>query len=50
MFFLGFLVRFTTLDIRGGVDVIIGFALINGAILYFRQSWALRQVQLKVQG
>jgi hypothetical protein len=50
MFFLGFLVRFTTLDIRGGVDVIIGFALINGAVLYFRQSWAIRQAQLKVRG
>lgn len=36
MVFLGVLVRLTTLDIRGGVDIIIGSALINGAILYFR--------------
>lgn len=43
MFFLGYLVKFLPLDLRGGVDIIIGSALINGAVLYFRQGWALRQ-------
>ena len=43
MMFLGFIVRFVTIDIRGGVDVIVGFALINGALLYFRQAWMFRQ-------
>jgi len=43
MVFLGFLVRYAPLDVRGGVDVIIGTALINGAMLYFRQAWAARQ-------
>lgn len=40
MVLLGVLVRFLPLDIRGGVDVIIGSALINGAMLYFRQAFA----------
>lgn len=39
MFFLGYIVRFFPLDIRGGVDVIIGSALINGSMLYFRQAY-----------
>ncbi len=43
MVLLGYLVRFASLDIRGGVDVAIGAALINGAMLYFRQSWAARR-------
>ena len=42
MFFLGYLVKFLPVDVRGGVDIVIGSALINGAILYFRQAWNLR--------
>lgn len=37
MVLLGFLVRFLPNDIRGFVDVIIGSALINGAMMYFRK-------------
>lgn len=40
MFFLGFVVRFFPLDVRGAVDVVIGCALINGSMLYFRQGYA----------
>lgn len=40
MFILGFIVRYFPLDIRGGVDVAIGSALLNGSILYFRQAFA----------
>lgn len=36
---LGFLVRFLTNDIRGFVDVAVGSALINGAVLYFKQAY-----------
>lgn len=43
MVLLGVLVRFTTQDIRGGIDVAIGSALINGAVLYFRQAWIVRR-------
>lgn len=43
MALLGVLVRFTTLDIRGGVDIAIGSALINGAMLYFRAAWKARK-------
>lgn len=43
MVFLGFLVRFTPQDVRGGVDIAVGAALIHGAMLYFRQAWAARQ-------
>jgi hypothetical protein len=43
MVLLGVLVRFTTQDIRGGVDIAIGSALVNGAMLYFRQAWQARQ-------
>ncbi len=43
MVLLGVLVRFTTQDIRGGVDIAVGTALINGAMLYFRQAWLARQ-------
>jgi hypothetical protein len=39
MVLLGVIVRFAPLDIRGGVDIAVGTALINGAILYFRQAW-----------
>lgn len=35
---LGFLVRYLPLDIRGFVDVAIGAALLNGAMLYFRKA------------
>jgi hypothetical protein len=43
MVLLGVLVRFTTQDIRGGIDVAIGSALIHGAMLYFRQAWLARR-------
>lgn len=43
MVLLGVLVRYAPLDIRGGVDVAIGSALINGAMLYFRQAWLARR-------
>lgn len=42
MILLGVLVRFAPLDVRGGVDVAVGAALINGAMLYFRQAWNTR--------
>jgi len=38
MMTLGFILKFVPLDIRGGVDVVVGSALINGAILYFRHA------------
>lgn len=41
MLVLGFIVRLFPMDIRGGVDVIIGSALINGSILYFRHACLL---------
>lgn len=43
MVLLGVLIRFAPLDIRGGVDVAVGYALINGAVLYFRQAWLARR-------
>lgn len=30
-------------DIRGAIDVIVGSALINGAVIYFRLAYALRK-------
>jgi hypothetical protein len=39
MFLLGFLVKFAPLDIRGEIDLIIGFALLNGACLYFYRAF-----------
>lgn len=39
MIFLGILVRYTTQDIRGGVDIAVGTALVTGAMLYFKQAW-----------
>jgi hypothetical protein len=42
MVFLGFLVRFLSNDIRGAVDVVIGSALINGAVLFIRQALTSR--------
>lgn len=43
MVLLGFLVRFTPLDVRGGVDIAVGSALINGAMIYFRFAWQARR-------
>ena len=43
MILLGVLMRFTPFDVRGGVDIAVGSALINGAVLYFRQGWLVRQ-------
>lgn len=43
MMVLGFLVKFVALDIRGTVDIIIGAALINGAMLYFRRAFYVYQ-------
>jgi hypothetical protein len=42
---LGMSIKFLGLpdDVRGAVDVIIGSALINGAMIYFRLAFALRQ-------
>ncbi|MBA3722164.1 MAG: hypothetical protein H0W88_07175 [Parachlamydiaceae bacterium] len=39
MFLIGFVVKFAPLDVRGLVDVAIGSALINGAVLYFRNAY-----------
>lgn len=41
MVLLGMLVRFAPLDVRGGIDVVVGAALIHGAILYFRRAWVV---------
>lgn len=38
---LGILVKLFPTDIRGAVDVTIGSALINGAIIYFRSAYEL---------
>jgi hypothetical protein len=43
MVFIGFLFRFATLDIRGFVDIVIGSALIHGAILYFRLAFRVHR-------
>ncbi|CUI16546.1 Conserved putative membrane protein [Candidatus Protochlamydia naegleriophila] len=42
MILLGVLMRFTPIDVRGAVDVIIGSALIQGAMLYFRRAFSTR--------
>ena len=39
---IGFLVKLLPTDIRGFVDVIIGAALINGALVYFHSAYELR--------
>jgi hypothetical protein len=39
MVLLGVVMRWFPLDIRGLVDVIVGSALINGAVLYFRKAF-----------
>lgn len=43
MIFLGFLAKFLPLDVRGSIDVIIGSALLYGALLYFRHAMLLWQ-------
>ena len=48
MVLLGVLVKFLPMDIRGAVDVIVGSALINGATLFFRQAWKIKQKKLEV--
>lgn len=48
MVLLGVLVRYTPMDIRGGVDVAVGSALITGAILYFKQAWLARRRSLEI--
>jgi len=40
MVFLGVLARMTPQDVRGFIDVAIGSALIQGAVLYFKQAIA----------
>lgn len=45
MMLLGFLAKLLPTDIRGTVDVIIGSALINGAIVYFRAAYELYVVK-----
>lgn len=49
MVLLGMSIRFLGVadDIRGLIDVAVGAALINGAILYFREALALRKAPLK---
>lgn len=44
---LGMSVKFLGLpnDVRGGIDVIIGAALINGAVIYFRHLYASKKTQ-----
>lgn len=41
---LGFSMRWMSIppDIRGVIDVAVGAALINGAVLYFKQAWLVR--------
>lgn len=39
MILIGFVVKFLPFDVRGFVDVAIGSALINGAMLYFRAAY-----------
>lgn len=43
MVLIGLAFKFAPLDIRGFVDVTIGSALINGAMLYFRAALEVRQ-------
>lgn len=39
MILIGMAAKSLPLDVRGGIDVAVGVALINGAILYFREAW-----------
>lgn len=41
MMLLGFIAKLMPMDVRGAVDVTIGAALINGAMLYFRYAFQL---------
>lgn len=43
MVLIGFLVRWTPQDVRGGIDIAVGSALINGAVLYFRAAFHARK-------
>lgn len=45
MMSLGLIAKLLPMDIRGAIDVTIGAALINGAVLYFRSSYALYRSQ-----
>ncbi len=49
MIAIGMSIKFFGLseDIRGAVDIAVGVALINGAMLYFREAYALRPVKVK---
>lgn len=38
---LGMLAKLTPTDVRGAVDVIIGSALVNGAVLYFLKAYRM---------
>lgn len=42
MVLLGMAVRFAPLDIRGAVDIAIGYALVTGAIQYFKSAFQVR--------
>lgn len=42
MGFLGYIVRFAPLDVRGAIDIAVGAALMNGAFIYFRQALHLK--------
>lgn len=42
MILLGVLMRFMPIDVRGAVDIVIGSALIQGAMLYFRQAFSIQ--------
>jgi hypothetical protein len=43
MAFLGFIMQFTPFDVRGGVDVAVGSALISGSLLYFRHARLMQE-------
>jgi hypothetical protein len=45
MGFLGYILRFAALDVRGAVDIAVGSALIQGAALYFKQAFFIRRMQ-----
>jgi hypothetical protein len=38
MMALGFLLRLVPVEVRGFIDVVVGSALLNGALLYFRAA------------
>jgi hypothetical protein len=45
MMALGFLLRLVPLEVRGFIDVAVGSALLNGAMLYFRSAREFPVVQ-----